>query len=94
MRFLFSILFITFSILSNAQVKTNFNNNNNKIIGHAGKFLKVYNETDTNQIPSKNISALLKEEKDSLEKSTVIKPFQFAKAISIDLNIPKLMKWL
>lgn len=78
-------------ILCQAQVKTNFNNKT--LIVERGHFLKSYKATIDFEIPSKNITNLLQAEKSKTDTTQGRKPFQIAVAVSVNLDIAKLMNW-
>lgn len=89
-------MLLLLSIFTNAQVKTSFNSF--QTINSKGKFLMLAGTSDSliqvdYQIPSKNILDLLLAEKAELLKSEIVKPFQFAVAVPIDLDIANLIKW-
>jgi len=77
--------------LTQAQVKTNFNNKT--LIDEKGHFLKSYKAIIDFEIPSKNITNLLQAEKSKTDTIQEAKPFQIAVPVSVDLDIAKLMNW-
>ena len=85
----FKILLLA-TISTFAQVKTNFNNSNK--IDALGCFNKKYKSTIDFNIQPKNIEELLKKEKELVSNEG--KPFQFAVAEKIDLDLFELIDWI
>ena len=75
-----------------AQVKTNFNSNVQ--IDKIGYFSKLYKTVIDIEIPAKNLNELLFKEKIATQNFAGIKPFEFAVAETINLNIAKLTNWI
>lgn len=75
-----------------AQVTTNFNNQRNPIDAR-GKFSKTFTVKAPFEIPAKDIPGLL--EKDKRENtSDEAKPFTFAEAVAVDIDIKKDASWV
>lgn len=94
MKTILKLLIIPFSLLcflTKAQVKTNFNNKTP--INESGHFFKSYKATIDFEIPAKNITNLLQDEKSETNTIQEAKPFQIAVPVSVDLDIAKLMNW-
>lgn len=84
-----SLLLLCF--LSQAQVKTNFNNK--PLIDEKGHFLKPYKRKIDYEIAAKNIADLLQAEKKKNDTTNEAQPFQLAVPVSVDLDIAKQMNW-
>jgi lysyl endopeptidase len=76
---------------SNAQVSTNFNNDNT--ISSKGRFNRNYAAAIDFIIEAKNIDSLLKKEKQEIEQSNELKPFKLATPTNVNLDIPKQIAW-
>jgi hypothetical protein len=88
---LITALICVFAGISNAQVKTNFNNAEQ--IGISGKYSKNFRGKNPYVIPARNIKALLR--LDSLENSSgEAKPFKIAEAIPVDIDVLKEAEWV
>lgn len=95
MKTILKLLIIPFSLLcflTKAQVKTNFNNKTP--ITERGYFLKSYKATIDFEIPAKNITNLLQDEKSETNTILEAKPFQIAVPVPVNLDIGKLMNWI
>jgi len=85
-----SISFIFQCFYLQAQVHTNFNNDLR--IGNKGVFNILYKTEVDYEIPAKDISKLLENEKNRTDNEPNI-PYQIAVAVTIDQDIPKLIQW-
>lgn len=81
---------ITFSYLSIAQVKTNFNNPEK--LTEKGKFKRNYKSKVDLELPEKDLKQLLTKELGE-NKDNTTKPLRIAEAIEVDIDIAKQMKW-
>jgi lysyl endopeptidase len=89
--FLLSIMLLGFVSLTNAQVKTNFNNREQ--ITAQGKFSKNFRGKSPFTIPSRDIKTLL--EKDASESASgQPKPFKIAEAVEVDIDVVKEADWV
>lgn len=88
-------LFILLSLIGlskvNAQVRTNINNNEKITV--KGYFNKSYKTGFDFEIPSKNIKELLDLEKAEYASTNADKPFRFATAVPVDIDIVAQTKW-
>ena len=88
---LVSTAFIFIWSITNAQVRTNINND--EVITASGKFKKNYSAKAPYLIPPKDIKALL--EKEMLEIITEKSgPFRIAEAIPVDINVVQEASWI
>src|SRR5690625_7028968 len=84
-----SISFIFQCFYLQAQVHTNFNNDLR--IGNKGVFNILYKTEVDYEIPAKDISKLLENEKNRTDNEPNT-PYQIAVAVTIDQDIPKLIQ--
>ncbi|MBX2901172.1 MAG: trypsin-like peptidase domain-containing protein [Cyclobacteriaceae bacterium] len=89
--FLLSIAFIFFCDISNAQVRTNINND--EVITARGKFKKNYTVKPPYIIPPQDVNALYKKELQEVGAGQA-KPFKIAEAIPVDINVVKEASWV
>lgn len=85
MRLILTVtILLMFVYLTNAQVKTNFNNRD--LITTAGKFAKNFRGKSPLVIPARDIKALV--EKEALESADGnARPFKIAEAVPVDIDV-------
>lgn len=91
-KHLLLLLLTIVCLYTNAQVKTNFNND--RTITNSGRFVKTYRTQTDFEIPAKDINALLNTERRLQAQSNEVKPFRLAEPVAVDLNIIRRMSWL
>ncbi len=90
-KHLIYILLLSFVSFANAQVKTNFNNQEQ--ISIRGKFVKQFRGKSPYLIPARDIKALL--DRDALESTSAeARPFKIAESVSLDIDVVKEADWV
>lgn len=92
LRHILCMSLMAFYLSSLAQVKTNFNSE--VVLTNQGTFKKNYRAQVDFEIPTKNIDELKEKERRENENSKGEKPFRFAEASAVNLDIANQINWV